>query len=192
MNKVAVFGGSFDPIHKSHIQLVKFALESCVFKKVIFVIAYAPPHKSKQYANIDDRVAMLKLATKDLPQTEISLYEASKKEVMYSYQILDYFQSLYPSDEIYMIIGSDSLLDLPTWKNIGYLVSRYKFMVVKRPGIEIKKDTKYIDRCIFAQNEAEDISSTRIRQMIKENSKNVEVFLDKKIYSYIVERRLYI
>jgi nicotinate-nucleotide adenylyltransferase len=191
MSKIAIFGGSFDPVHKSHIQLVEFALEYCKFKKVIFVIAYTPPHKSKQYANINDRIAMLELATEGLPQIEISLYEVLKKKVIYSYQTLDYFQSLYPEDEIYMIIGSDSLLELPTWENIDYLVSRYRFMVVKRPGIKIKKDTKYLDRCIVVQNETEDISSTEIRQMIKEGSKKSELLLDKKVYSYIVKRRLY-
>jgi nicotinate-nucleotide adenylyltransferase len=191
MIKIAVFGGSFDPVHKSHIQLVKFVLESYDFKKIIFVVAYAPPHKSRQYASIEDRVAMLKLATEGLPQVEISLYEASKKEVVYSYETLDYFQSLYPDDEIYMVIGSDSLLELPTWKNIDYLANRYKFMVVKRPGLEIKKDTKYLDRCIFAQNKTEDISSTEIRQLIKKDSKKAKLFLDEKVYSYIVERRLY-
>ncbi len=82
MIKIAVFGGSFDPVHKSHIQLVKFVLESYDFKKIIFVVAYAPPHKSKQYASIEDRVAMLKLANAGLPKIEISLYEASKREII--------------------------------------------------------------------------------------------------------------
>ncbi|MDR1662815.1 MAG: nicotinate (nicotinamide) nucleotide adenylyltransferase [Endomicrobium sp.] len=192
MSKIAIFGGSFDPVHRSHIQLVKFVLElSCNFKKVIFVIAYTSPHKSKQYANVDDRIAMLKIATEGLPRTEISLYEVLKKKVIYSYQTLDYFQSLYPGDEIYMIIGSDSLLELHTWKNIDYLASRYKFVVVKRPYIKIKKDVKYLDRCIIVQNETENISSTEIRQMIKEDSKKFELFLDKKVYNYIVKRRLY-
>ncbi|MDR1122794.1 MAG: nicotinate (nicotinamide) nucleotide adenylyltransferase [Endomicrobium sp.] len=191
MSKIAIFGGSFDPVHKSHIQLVKFALKSCDFKKVIFVIAHTPPHKNKQYASTDDRVAMLKIATKGLSQIEISLYEVLKKKVVYSYQTLDYFQSLYPKDEIYMIIGLDSLLELPTWKNIDYLASHYKFMVVKRPCINIKKDIKYLDRCIVAQNETEDISSTGVRQMIKEGFKKFEMLLDKNVYNYIVERGLY-
>jgi nicotinate-nucleotide adenylyltransferase len=191
MSKIAVFGGSFDPVHKSHIQLVKFALESCDFKKVIFVIAHTPPHKSKQYASTDDRIAMLKIATEGLSQIEISLYEVLKKKVVYSYQTLDYFQSLYPEDEIYMIIGLDSLLELPTWKNIDYLVSHYKFIVVKRPYMNIKKDTKYLDRCIVAQNETEDISSTEVRQMIKKDFKKSELFLDKNVYNYIAEKGLY-
>jgi nicotinate-nucleotide adenylyltransferase len=191
MSKVAIFGGSFDPVHKAHIQLVNFALESCNFKKIIFVIAYTPPHKSRQYASIDDRVAMLKFAAKNLPKIEISLYEALKKEIVYSYQTLDYFQSLYPKDEIYMIIGADSLLELPTWKNIDYLASHYKFMVVKRPGMKIRKDTKYLDRCIFAKNETENISSTKIRQLIKKDLKKAKQFLDEKVYRYIVNWRLY-
>jgi nicotinate-nucleotide adenylyltransferase len=193
MDRIAVFGGSFDPVHKAHIQLVRFALDSCDFKKVIFVIAYTPPHKSKQYASIDDRVEMLKLAINTCQKTEveISLYEVTKKQVVYSYQTLDHFQNLYPDDEIHMVIGSDSLLELPAWKNIDYLASRYKFMVVNRPGVNISKDTKYLDRCIFAKNETEHISSTEIRQMIKENSIKVKMLLDERVYEYIVKRQLY-
>jgi nicotinate-nucleotide adenylyltransferase len=191
MSKFAVFGGSFDPVHKAHIQLVNFALESYDFKKIIFVIAYASPHKSKQYASIDDRIAMLKLATKGLRKIEISLYEALKKEVVYSYQTLDYFQSLYPKDEIYMIIGSDSLVELSTWKNINYLASHYKFIVAKRPGIKIKEDTKYLNKCIFVQNKIENISSTEIRHLIRKDSTKTKQFLDENVYSYIVKRRLY-
>jgi nicotinate-nucleotide adenylyltransferase len=191
MSKIAVFGGSFDPVHNAHIQLLNFALKSCNLKKIICVIAYSPPHKSKQYASIDDRIIMLKLATKRLSQIEISLYEVLKKDVVYSYQTLDYFQSLYPKDEIYMIIGTDSLLELSTWKNIDYLAGHYKFMVVKRPGIKIKKNTKYLDRCIFAQDETKNISSTEIRHLIKKNLKKAEQFLDENVYNYIVKRRLY-
>ncbi|MDR0977831.1 MAG: nicotinate (nicotinamide) nucleotide adenylyltransferase [Endomicrobium sp.] len=191
MSKIAVFGGSFDPVHNSHIQIVEFALESRKFTKVIFVPAYSPPHKSRQYAAVEDRIAMLRLAVQGLGGIEINLYEVLKKGVVYSYQTLDHFHYLYPHDEIYMIIGSDSLLDLPTWKNIDYLAGSYKFMVVKRPGVKIGKNTKYLDRCIFAENEAGDISSTMIRHMIKENSQKTHLFLNEKVYDYIVKRRLY-
>jgi nicotinic acid mononucleotide adenylyltransferase len=90
-----------------------------------------------------------------------------------------------------MIIGTDSLLELSTWKNIYYLAGYYKFMVFKRPGIKIKKNTKYLDRCIFAQSETKNISSTEIRHLIKKNLKKAKQFLDENVYAYIVKRRLY-
>jgi nicotinate-nucleotide adenylyltransferase len=191
MHKIAIFGGTFDPIHKSHIQTAELAFKSFNLKKMIFVIAYTPPHKTKQYAYIEDRISMLKLAAGNMQKTEISLYEAQKFETVYSYQTLDYFNSLYTEDEICMVIGSDSLLDLPTWKNIDYMAGRYKFIVAKRPGFEVNKNVKYLDRCIFIDKKTEDISSTEIRRLVKEDYKKAASLLDKKVYNYIIQNRLY-
>jgi nicotinate-nucleotide adenylyltransferase len=191
MHKIAIFGGSFDPVHKSHIQTAELAFKSFNLKKMIFVIAYTPPHKTKQYAYIEDRISMLKLVAGNMQKTEISLYEAQKLETVYSYQTLDYFNSLYPEDEIYMVIGSDSLSDLPTWKNIDYMAGRYKFIVAKRPGFEVNKNVKYLDRCVFIDKETEDISSTEIRRLLKEDYKKAASLLDKKVYNYIIQNGLY-
>jgi nicotinate-nucleotide adenylyltransferase len=191
MHKIAIFGGSFDPVHKSHIQTAELIFKSFDLKKMIFVIAYTPPHKTKQYAYIEDRISMLKLAARNMQKIEISLYEARKLEMVYSYQTLDYFSSLYPEDEIYMIIGSDSLLDLPTWRNIDYMAGRYKFIVAKRPGFEINKNVKYLDRCIFIDKETENISSTEIRRLVKEDYKKAALLLDKKVYNHIIKNGLY-
>ena len=191
MHKIAIFGGSFDPVHKSHIQTAELAFKSFDLKKMIFVIAHTPPHKTKQYAYIEDRISMLKLATENIQKTEISLYEAQKLETVYSYQTLDYFNSLYPEDEIYMVIGSDSLLDLPTWKNIDYMSGRYKFIVAKRAGFEVNKNVKYLDRCVFIDKETEDISSTEIRRLVKEDYKKAASLLNKKVYNYIIQNGLY-
>jgi nicotinate-nucleotide adenylyltransferase len=191
MYKIAIFGGSFDPVHKSHIQTAELVFKSFNLKKMIFVIAYTPPHKTKQYAHIEDRISMLKLALKNMQKTEISFYEVQKLETVYSYQTLDYFNSLYAEDEIYMVIGSDSLLDLPTWKNIDYIAGRYRFIVAKRPGFEVNKNVKYLDRCVFMDKETEDISSTKIRRFVKEDYKKAASLLDKKVYNYIIQNGLY-
>jgi nicotinate-nucleotide adenylyltransferase len=191
MHKIAIFGGSFDPVHKSHIQIAKLAFKSFNFKKMIFVIARIPPHKTKQYAYIEDRISMLKLAVRNMQKTEISLYETQKLETVYSYQTLDYFNKLYIEDEICMVVGSDSLLDFPTWKNIDYVADRYKFIVAKRPGFEVNKNIKYLDRCIFINKGTENISSTEIRRLVKEDYKKAASLLDKKVYNYIIKNGLY-
>ncbi|AKL98381.1 nicotinate (nicotinamide) nucleotide adenylyltransferase [Endomicrobium proavitum] len=191
MKKIAIFGGSFDPVHNAHVQIAKLAVQSFGLDKIIFVIAYAPAHKTKQYADISDRSKMLELAVNGLPKTEISFFEAEQKTTVYSYQTLDHFQNLYPNDEIFMIIGSDSLLELPAWKNINYLAQKYKFIVAKRPNTEISKDTPYYNRCIFIETPAKDISSTEIRKMISQNDKKAAELLDDKVYGYIKEHNLY-
>ncbi|MDR3071761.1 MAG: nicotinate (nicotinamide) nucleotide adenylyltransferase [Endomicrobium sp.] len=191
MGKVAIFGGSFDPVHKAHLQIAQLALQCFDLKKIVFVISSISPHKTEYYAKLENRISMLKLVTKDMQRTDLSLYEAQRQKIGYSYQTLDYFHSLYPTDEICMIIGSDSLLSLPTWKNIDYLVKQYRFIVAKRPKIKINKDTKYLDRCVFIDKVIQDVSSTQIRTLIKEDSTKVTSFLDKNVYAYIIQNGLY-
>ncbi|MDR0401878.1 MAG: nicotinate (nicotinamide) nucleotide adenylyltransferase [Endomicrobium sp.] len=192
-SSIAIFGGSFDPVHKSHIQIANLALNFLNLNKLIFVIAYTPPHKIVQYASIEDRISMLKLATYNMNKVDISNYEAHKKMVVYSYQTLDYFRSLYQSSDIYMVIGSDSLINLFTWKNIDYIAANYKFIVVKRINVDVDNDSvnKYLSSCVFINEEIENISSTKIRELIKINYSMAIPFLDTRVYNYIVEKRLY-
>ncbi|MDR0723575.1 MAG: nicotinate (nicotinamide) nucleotide adenylyltransferase [Endomicrobium sp.] len=191
MSKIAIFGGSFDPVHKAHIQIVQAVLQTLNLKKLIFVIAYIPPHKNKLYANIKDRIAMLSLATKSLNNIEISLHEAKQQSIVYSYQTLDYFQEIYPSDEVLMVLGSDSLVDLSNWKNIDYLTSKYKFIVVKRAGIYVYANTKYFNKCIFIDKEIEDISSTLVRAYLKSDKSKALEILNSNVYEYIFRKGLY-
>jgi nicotinate-nucleotide adenylyltransferase len=191
MNKIVVFGGSFDPVHKAHTEMAKEALKIKGVEKAVFVPAYTPVHKTKQFADINDRVAMLKLAVKSVRKAEISFFEMEKQAVVYSYQTLDYFKSIYPDKEILMLIGSDSLKELPSWKNIDYLASNYRFIVAKRPEIIIDENTKYVDRCVFLDMPASGASSTRIRRLLEKGGEEVKEMLDQKVYEYIKEYGLY-
>ena len=190
-NKIAVFGGSFDPVHLAHTEIAMEALKMQGVKKVIFVPAYAPPHKSRRLACIDDRIAMLKLAVRNMENVEISCFEAEKRDIVYSFLTLDHFGSLYPKEEILMVIGSDSLKELDAWKNAAYLTSKYRFLVAKRPDIIIDGKIKYLDRCVFMDVLMKDISSTRIRRLLKKGDARAKEFLDPQVYGYIKEYGLY-
>ncbi|MDR3281786.1 MAG: nicotinate (nicotinamide) nucleotide adenylyltransferase [Endomicrobium sp.] len=191
MGKIAIFGGSFDPVHKSHIKIAELAIQLFNLEKLIFVLAYTPPHKIQQYAKVNDRICMLKLAATSLQKSEISLYEVKKQKVVYSYQTLDYFQGLYPSEEVNMLIGSDSLQDLQNWKNVDYIIKRYKIIVAKRAGIKIGTSTKYLNNSVFINNEIENISSEEIRRLIKGNYTSIISLVDKNVYNYIIQNKLY-
>jgi nicotinate-nucleotide adenylyltransferase len=191
MSKVAIFGGSFDPVHKSHTKIAKLAIRLFNLEKLIFVIAYTPPHKTQQHAKTSDRICMLKLATKGLKKSEISLYEVERRKVVYSYQTLDHFQELYPSKEINMLIGADSLQDLQNWKNVEYITRRYKIIVAKRTGIKICSSTKYLSSCVFIDKKIKNISSKKIRRLVKRNHISMISLVDKKVYNYIIRKNLY-
>lgn len=193
MEKIAVFGGTFDPVHKGHIQIAEAVLNEIAPEKLIFVPAFNAPHKVRQYAGIYDRIAMLKLAVErlDKTKTEISFFEAEKQDIVYSYRTLDYFQALYPAGEIMMVIGSDSLLELPSWERIDYLAATYRFIVARRPGVKFNEHTKYLDRCVFLKDEMAGISSTELRDLVRNKSRKAETLLNKKVYGYIKENGLY-
>jgi nicotinate-nucleotide adenylyltransferase len=194
IGKIAIFGGSFDPVHNAHIEIIRQCDTSFDLKKIIFVPSWLSPHKSKHFANAKHRLKMLELAGCSIDiktKTEISLYEIEQKKKVYSYQTMDYFRTLYPKDEILMVLGSDSINDLPLWKNIDYLAAEYRFIVARRKGTEIAKDAKFLDRCLFVKKEIDGISSTQIRKLLGANLPQAGDYLDEKVYEYINENRLY-
>ncbi|MDR2771976.1 MAG: nicotinate (nicotinamide) nucleotide adenylyltransferase [Elusimicrobiota bacterium] len=190
MAKIIVFGGSFDPVHNAHIEMAELVNISFAPSKIIFVPAFLAPHKMCHFAPAADRVEMLKIALKNIPNVEINLYEMKQETKIYSYQTLDYFKSCYPKDEILMIIGSDALLSLSTWKNIDYIVKNYRFVVAKRKDVVITPQTKFLDRCLFIDKEIDNVSSTQIRNLVR-SKKFLSNYLNKEVYNYIINHGLY-
>jgi nicotinate-nucleotide adenylyltransferase len=188
---IAIFGGSFDPVHKGHIEIAKLACLSFDLQKVIFVPAWAAPHKLLHFASPESRLALLKIALSDFSDFAIDLFEFEKKDKVYTYQTLDYFQNKYPSSRIQMIIGSDSLNALCAWKNIDYIVSKYEFIVAKREGVSISADGKMLRHCIFIDKEIPEISSSNIRRLIEQGDPQAALFLDPKVYEYIIKNKIY-
>jgi len=188
--KVGVFGGSFDPVHNAHLHIAKTALEEFNLDKIIFVPAYIPPHKTRLIASDMDRYNMLSIAIKNFNQYEIDTYEIDSKKVIYSYQMLDYLQDKYKNSNIKMIIGSDSFNQLDTWKNTDYIIEKYGFIVIPRPNIDINISSKYYKYCLFSKIIMENISSTYIRQILKDN-KDVSNYIQKEVYTYIQTKGLY-
>ena len=136
---------------------------------------------------------MLKLMCKDNKNLEVSDYEL-KENVVYTYETLDYFKNKYKNDEIYFICGTDNLSYIDKWKRGKYLLSNYKLLIIKRNSFKItdllEKYKDYKDNIIITDIEENEISSTKIREMIY-NNKRAEDYLDESVYSYIRENNLY-
>ena len=191
--KIGIFGGSFNPPHKMH---KKIALD-LIKKHYLDIIIFVPTGSKYKYKNnlLSDKVRleMLELMCRDNNNLEVSDYEL-KEHVVYTYETLDYFKNKYKDDEIYFICGTDNLSYIDKWKKGEDILSNNKLLVIKRNTFDItpllKKYKDYKDNIIVADIEENEISSTKIREMIY-NNKRAEDYLDESVYSYIRENNLY-
>ncbi len=192
MGRIGLFGGTFDPPHKGHMELAKKVLSEFSLDKVIFLPAGNPPHKQDVHKTDKlHRFEMTKLATANHPRFCVSDYDTNNKKPNYSYITIEHFKKLYPDDEVFFIIGADSLRDFPFWKNYKKLLTLCKFIVVPRPGVSESDYFKNFDAdddlsaFIFLKNFAYDLSSTNLRENLTEED------LPQGVYDYIKKNRLY-
>jgi nicotinate-nucleotide adenylyltransferase len=115
--RIAVFGGSFDPVHTEHIRLAQAAIEELGLDKLFVMPAHAPPHKPGKVLSPDnDRLEMCRLAFADNPKVTVSDYEIAKGGTSYTYLTCRHFKEVYQGAEIFWIVGTDMLRDFPTWR----------------------------------------------------------------------------
>ena len=143
--RIALFGGSFDPIHSGHLAVARAADRRFNFDEMHFIPASRPPHKLKQHlAPFPHRFAMVTLACTEHPHFVPSLAEAgedfSGTQLHYSVDTVRYFRHAYhgQGDRIFFIIGADAFLDIPMWKEYETLLGMCDFIIANRPGIRLE------------------------------------------------------
>lgn len=175
--RIGIYIGSFNPPHLGHKKVIDFLLEKDYVDKVVIV-------PTKNYWNktnlidIEDRINMLK----NYENTNIEI-DTIHNNYPYTYELLNKLKEVYPTDELYLIIGSDNLDELHEWKNIDDLLNN-KIIVLKRGTI--KKNPNIDDKNIIYVEDFDniDISSTEIRNGKFE-------YLDDNIKDYILNNKLY-
>ncbi len=197
MLRIGLFGGTFDPPHTGHIELAKRILNDFDLSKIIFIPAGNPPHKQGQKkTDKAHRYQMVRLAVQGISQFEVSDFDIKNETPNYSYITIKHFKALYPRDEIFFIIGADSLRDLPFWKNYKELLTLCEFIVVPRPGVS---ETDYfsnfapddfIPEFLFLEDFSYDLSSTQLRKSLAKGSAE-DADLPQGVKEYIEKNRLY-
>ena len=117
--KIGIYGGAFNPVHLSHMEIVKELLKRKYLDKII-IVPVGNYYKKDELIDFQDRYNMLKLVFKN-KNIIISDFENQNK-VIYTYQTLDYFQNKYKNDEIYFITGADNIRQITTWKKYKYIL----------------------------------------------------------------------
>lgn len=194
MEKVGIFGGSFDPPHLGHKRIAEQILEKKIVDKIFFMPAFVQPFKQTEaVTDFMKRLQMTALLTKDNDKLFVLDYEIKKKGISYTYETLSELKKTqFMGSEMYFIQGEDTFKEILKWHKSDNLLQEFSFIVARRKGTEnsiqdfIKDLTKKYDCNIhLLDNEYIDVSSTEIRSLIKEN------FLTDEIYDYIKKNKLY-
>ncbi len=196
--RIAIFGGSFDPVHKEHVHFVRAAIDCLRLDKVFVMPAHTPPHKPYRVLSSDaDRLEMCRLAFSHLPEVTVSDYEIAQGGTSYTYLTCRYFREQFPDAEIYFLVGTDMLRDFPTWRNPQSIVEDVMIAVCGRcdeDGWWEKEQQTFVEKFgkPFARVDynGEDISSTKIRVLAGAGMRLTD-FLDEKTAAYIAEKGLY-
>ena len=192
INSFAVFGGTFDPIHRGHLLLITNVLKSGKFDQLFVVPAGEPNLRTAPVASKSDRLKMLELALSDLPQEishqiRISDIEILRTGPTYSVDTIKELQRTFNAKWT-LIIGSDVLNSLPQWHAFEELSSLVEFLVVKRPGSEVASAPGI--RMSSIEIDALDISATTVRAALAAGS-DVNSFISPRVAEYIKEQGLY-
>lgn len=197
MKKIALFGGSFNPIHLGHINNAKKILESFELEKLLFIPNANAPHKSKLELDFKHRVALIKLALRD--KMDIALIEQDDSVVHYTIDTLKAMEKIYSDYQLYFIMGTDSFINLKSWHKYQEILN-YKIIVLSRPGFnENAIDSINCKNVIFFNSLNLNISSSLIREQLKlyyqsfdeKYLKPIRAYLDPKVLEYILEHNLY-
>ena len=196
--RIGIFGGTFDPPHLGHLILASEARVQLKLTRLLWVLTPVPPHKmNRPISSLDDRLAMVKLALNDEPSFELSNIEIERPGPHYTLDTIRIFSKLYPNDDLILLLGGDSLRDLPTWHRPADLVAAcHQIGVMRRPGDSIdmasleKKIPGLNSKVKFVEAPLLEIASSEIRSRAAHGSP-FRYYLLPAVYQYIQEHNLY-
>ena len=187
--RIALFGGTFNPLHNGHIDLALKVQNYFKIDKVVFIPSKIPPHKIKQNViSADIRYAMLKNTLKDYDGFEISKEEIERDGISYSIDTIKKMRAIYKNDALFLILGLDAFLEIDTWKDYKKTLSLISFIVIKRHyedeqqsinSLEIENYIKSKISNDYKFIKGEDANSFEIENCIRNKISNGYKFIKK-------------
>ncbi len=134
--RIGLFGGTFNPIHIGHLQVIQEVKEGFALDKIYLIPSALPPHKEyNKVADAKNRIAMTRLAVSDSPDLIVSDIELKRSGLSYTIDTVHHFKSSLPENTVlYLIMGLDAFLEVDTWKSYQDLFRLIPFIVMSRPG----------------------------------------------------------
>jgi len=199
--RIGIIGGSFDPLHLGHLVIAQDAAEHLGLSEVVFIPAAIPPHKQHvRQVDAGHRLNMLKLALEADARFSVSDIEIRRGGLSYSVDTIKALGAIHHDADLFLIIGSDTLVELHTWHRVEELLQMCTVATILRPGIDsldaigqkIKLPERYratlMDHVVAAHRVG--ISSTEIRRRVAEG-KGIRYLVPPAVEAYIYEQGLY-
>jgi nicotinate-nucleotide adenylyltransferase len=195
--RIAVLGGSFNPIHAGHLIMAENALVDLALDAVVFAPAGDPPHKDGNgLASADDRLAMVRLATENRPGFDVSTMDLDADEPSYTWRLLERMVACEPTTDFWFLMGGDSVHDFPTWRRPERILELARLAVVERPGYLLDLGgSRQVPELFYRTDVIEaplcDISATDIRQRIA-SRRSVRYLVPDPVREYIEQHGLFL
>ncbi|HJX90308.1 MAG TPA: nicotinate-nucleotide adenylyltransferase [Pyrinomonadaceae bacterium] len=148
--RIALYGGTFDPVHLGHLEVARKVCELFEIEKVLFLPAQVAPHKlGKTVTEPIHRYAMLALATQDEPKLAVSTFEIEAANRRYTVDTVEHFvRTLGDTSNLFFIMGADSWVEITTWRDWKRLLTMVNHIVVTRPGYGLTGPVEVSDRIV--------------------------------------------
>ncbi len=191
MANIAIFGGTFNPFHIGHYEMLDSICNLEFIDKVLLMPDKIPPHKDFD-AVVDDihRQNVCNIVCEDFEKAELCLIEFERDGKSYTVDTIKLLKEKYPNDNFFVVIGGDMLSTLDTWYNWQELLGITSFIAFKREGLNDFDDaynrlTQLGAQIVVVKDNITHVSSTKLRKKIDKS------LLPQKVYNYIVEKGIY-
>jgi nicotinate-nucleotide adenylyltransferase len=193
--RIALYGGTFDPVHLGHLEVARRVSELFEIEKVVFIPAQIAPHKiGRPVTEPIHRYAMLALATQDDPRLVISTFELEAPDRRYTVDTVAEFERRFgAATELFFIMGADSWSEITTWREWERLLKMTNHIVVTRPGYEVPPAPAGLsERIFFTDAVMKDISATIIRRLASEGRhEELAGLVPQPVANYIKKYEIY-
>ena len=195
--RIGLLGGTFDPPHIGHLWLGETAKDQLDLDEVWFLPVGEPPHKEgRPITAVSHRLRMTQLAIQDIPYFSVNHSDMKRPTPHTTISLLHHLHDRHPDIQFRLIIGSDSLRDLPDWHESQQIITRCRLAVLDRPGVTLDWDA--LETAVPGVRAAVDwldgptvhISSTAIRQWAQEGG-SLRLLVETAVLRYIQENKLY-
>lgn len=207
---IGILGGTFDPVHHGHLRMALEVYQQLGLQEVRLIPLYIPPHRRSTIANPGQRLTMLEIAVKNKKMFIIDDCEITREGTSYTIDTVKALRRQYNDQSICLIMGMDAFQSINTWRQWDHLLDYVHFVIVDRPGSEVKLKQKEVanlysthvtrdNRLINDRPSGSilkldlpvlDIASTRIRDLIAAN-RSIDYLVPEPVVTYIENESLY-